>query len=478
MGRIFLVAISVIIAFIAFSFLWFANPLYAFVGAVVVIVFMMIGLALIFNRPTKASAPEPKPLYEPSRRGEVRQLPPEEKPEGHWDDETLADGDLSPPRQQNFGGLVPEPVSVSKPDKKEERSNQPQPPPAPIISRPTAPIVKQSESEEMLLIEEGEDEETVIPDLLDESESQPTSQQSVDIDRELTVSDQKQSSLSETQFSAYYPRRAAANTEYGFYVYAHLPNALIDIDIQQFETELGGRIPKVKVADESAQVEANSMLTSMIHCDDLQFNQMGVMQQWQPPFVRFDFRFTAKEALVDEIVTGRVAILMGVIEIASIDFQIMIAPVTSMAIVNAVPNDPRTAYNYDASDPASLYQKIFISYSRKDTVIAEQYRMIQTMAGNIIFMDTHSIRAGENWEVALKRFIDDADVFQLFWSEHSAQSEHVKFEWDYALQQRCPETRCVQFIRPAYWQKPLADIPAPLSHLHFAFVDLSKASEQ
>ena len=278
--------------------------------------------------------------------------------------------------------------------------------------------------------------------------------------------------VSEAQFTAYYPRQVAAGTEYGFYVYAHLPDALINADIQQFEAQLGGRVPKPKIAQEVAKVEEGASLGVVVYCDKLNFNQSGAIQQWKAPFVRFDFQFKADEAQVDEIVSGRIAIMLGIIEVASIDFQLAVVPPNPLEMLVAVPHEPLTAKNFDATATAAIYQKIFISYSRKDTVIAEQYRKAQIMAGNIIFMDTHSIRAGQDWEVALKQFIDEADVFQLFWSEHSAISDHVKFEWEYALSQRCPETRCVQFIRPAYWQKPLAQIPPELGHLHFAYVEM------
>src|SRR5690606_27954001 len=98
-------------------------------------------------------------------------------------------------------------------------------------------------------------------------------------------------------------------------------------------------------------------------------------------------------------------------EIASIDFQIGITPVNPIASVTAQPDNPLNALGYDASTRASIYQKIFVSYSHDDTPIAEQYRKVQGMLGNTIFMDTHSIRVGEEWETALKKFIDEADVF-------------------------------------------------------------------
>jgi hypothetical protein len=276
---------------------------------------------------------------------------------------------------------------------------------------------------------------------------------------------------SPVSFRAYYPRQVAAKTEYGFYIYAHLPDALIETDIQAFSAELGGRVPKAVVAEKNATLQEGALLTVMIHSDKLKFNQMGAMQVWKAPFVRFDFKFTADESLIDEIVEGRVAILLGMIEIASIDFKISIGAASPLVATNTLPEDPRLSL--PASDTVPPYQKIFISYSRKDTIVAEQYRAAQTMLGNTIFMDVHTIRAGEDWNDALKRFIAEADVFQLFWSEHSAASENVRFEWEYALKQRCPDTLCRQFIRPTYWQKPMPPVPTELNHLHFAHVEVT-----
>jgi len=103
------------------------------------------------------------------------------------------------------------------------------------------------------------------------------------------------------------------------------------------------------------------------------------------------------------------------------------------------------------------------------------YRRVQHAVGNDVFVDTYSIRAGARWEEALANAIDGADIFQLFWSENSAKSTYVRYEWDYALKFRCPETRCVGFIRPVYWRIPIPAMPPDeLKHLNFKYVPLLK----
>ncbi|MBZ0287245.1 MAG: toll/interleukin-1 receptor domain-containing protein, partial [Anaerolineae bacterium] len=123
-----------------------------------------------------------------------------------------------------------------------------------------------------------------------------------------------------------------------------------------------------------------------------------------------------------------------------------------------------------ATQTARMYHRIFVSYSRKDTQVAEAYRLAQMAIGNDVFMDSYSIRVGEDWRAALARAIDDADIFQLFWSSHSAESENVRDEWDYAIKYKCPDQNCTYFIRPVFWDKPMPPPPQALSHLNFRYV--------
>lgn len=64
--------------------------------------------------------------------------------------------------------------------------------------------------------------------------------------------------------------------------------------------------------------------------------------------------------------------------------------------------------------------------------------------------------------------IDEADVFQLFWSSNSMRSAFVRQEWEHALALRRPS-----FVRPVYWEEPLPEDPEEglppdeLRRLHF-----------
>jgi hypothetical protein len=115
------------------------------------------------------------------------------------------------------------------------------------------------------------------------------------------------------------------------------------------------------------------------------------------------------------------------------------------------------------SEPASHRYDVFVSY-------AEAYRAL----GIDMLVDKASLRAGQRWEKALLRLIEDADLFQLFWSKAASRSRAVAKEWHHAL--LLQDRKGERFIRPVYWQTPMPRPPAQLAHLHFASLDLASLS--
>jgi len=128
-----------------------------------------------------------------------------------------------------------------------------------------------------------------------------------------------------------------------------------------------------------------------------------------------------------------------------------------------------------AQQQAALHKRIFVSYSVKDKAVAEAYRFAQLALNNDVFMDYYSLQSGANWQAALADAIDTADIFQLFWSKHAAESQHVRDEWEYALQSQADTSDASGFILPVYWRAPLTPPPGELSHLHFRFVQFTVA---
>jgi CHAT domain-containing protein len=108
------------------------------------------------------------------------------------------------------------------------------------------------------------------------------------------------------------------------------------------------------------------------------------------------------------------------------------------------------------------YQSVFISYAHSDAVVVEALEEAYTALGLGLLRDIRFLRPGEEWEPKLLEKIDEADVFQLFWSNRAKRSKWVKAEWQHALELARPF-----FVRPVYWENPMPRPPKELAHLHF-----------
>jgi hypothetical protein len=123
-------------------------------------------------------------------------------------------------------------------------------------------------------------------------------------------------------------------------------------------------------------------------------------------------------------------------------------------------------YGNDMQVSVPAYKQIFASYSRDDNAIMLACRNIYRVLGFTELARVDALRATQIADSALHRLIDESEVFQLFWSKHTAQAVYVRKEWEYALQTRHSEG----FLRPVYWDVPLETPPEPLRSLHFTYL--------
>jgi hypothetical protein len=301
----------------------------------------------------------------------------------------------------------------------------------------------------------------------------------------LNTSHRETKAPKEVLFTAYYPHKTHENFQYDLLLYAHsiLQSEFTDIkkDAQKFKDGLGGQIHAPKTAKQSTFLKNGTPITVEPECSDVEFTPALLTKKWNGKWLRFNFQFEPTTALANETLFMRISIKVFGVEIAYIKLSIEVlerqiqheSPSSAAKIEN-----PIASAKWFDKQSARMYQKIFISYSRKDTEVVEAYRFAQLAIGNDIFMDTYSTRAGENWRAALATAIDSADVFQLFWSENSASSPSVREEWEYALKYKYPETKGEGFIRPVFWVLPMpAEPPNELKHLNFKYVSLQTKSK-
>lgn len=254
-------------------------------------------------------------------------------------------------------------------------------------------------------------------------------------------------------FSLYHPKEAAATQWYTLLAYIHLESVRDSVqkNAQKFADEMGGDLRGIS-SRKSAQLTRGTEVRFMPSAEGIEFNPQAQTVIWKEDFERVNFRFRASADLIGEPCFGEMAIYVGPLEIATLRFSIFIS---EMAV----------AQPEQATVQAEMYHQIFASYSHQDAAIVKACEKAFKAIGYDVLIDYQSLRSGEAWSDALEKLIDQADIFQLFWSPQSSTSDHVRREWEYALTKQQGS-----FIRPVYWVEPMPPVPDKLAHLHFKFL--------
>jgi len=270
------------------------------------------------------------------------------------------------------------------------------------------------------------------------------------------------------QFTVYRPHAVAPGTWHRLLAFAHLSerppdapaDALDPVDQVRAEaaTLLGERARDYQdlTQDSRHAVPRMGELTLVPEITGFTFNPPRASLLWIEPVHRVEFRMRAEEALDGRIARGRLTVFLGGLILAEV-------PLTIRVNRGA---DTRDARPEVAN--ARAYRRIFASYSHRDLAVVEQLEGYARALGDEYLRDWIHLRTGQVWSAELRRLIEQADVFQLFWSKNSMGSPFVRQEWEHALSLGRPG-----FVRPTYWEDPLpvdpeAGLPPPaLLELHF-----------
>lgn len=189
--------------------------------------------------------------------------------------------------------------------------------------------------------------------------------------------------------------------------------------------------------------------------EGVEFNPPRHTFRWVEDVHRVDFRMRASSGLSGQMARGQMSVFLGAILLADIRMSIRVS--------SGHVDDTEAGREKRSATP---YRKIFVSYSHHDLAIVEQIERHAESMGDRILRDWKDLRAGELWDDRLLEMIDEATVFQLFWSSNSMRSDYVRKEWEYALGLQRPH-----FVRPVYWEPEFPSAPGlppeTLARLHF-----------
>jgi|CXWL01.1.fsa_nt_gi hypothetical protein len=260
-------------------------------------------------------------------------------------------------------------------------------------------------------------------------------------------------------FTTYHPKEGSVESWHTLLFYTHISSMLAKVrsDVKKFDDQI--KSPKETTAKPSTPIARGTELTIAPSCEGVTFNPERVSFKWMEDFHRADFRFKADKSLSGDAAKGNIDIYAGPLIIGTLKFAMLF-------------NEEKSQSIPDHEEHAKLYGKddVFISYSRKDSEIARTFKTVLESTGLDVFLDVDDIRSGQLWEKELKRRIEQAKIFQIFWSPNYSQSENCKQEWEYALKQNKDEG----YIRPVFWQKPLSpNPPEELNKFNFKYVELN-----
>lgn len=280
------------------------------------------------------------------------------------------------------------------------------------------------------------------------------------------------------QFTVYRPKSIRPAKWYPLAAYAHLDALPADADKDEPEPlkavqadaarTFGAQLERFAntTQDSSHSVPRDGELTFVPEMKGAEFNPARQTIRWVENYHRVDFRIRSSSEHDGETLRGRMSVFLGAILLAEIALRIKVDS-SAEDNVEKAPQETVTA---------PRYRKIFASYSHRDLAIVKQFEKYVETLGDRYLRDWKELRSGEQWNDRLLEMIEEADVFQLFWSRNSMQSPFVRREWEHALKLK-HKGPC--FIRPTYWEEPFPNSSAeslpPSELLEIQFTKLGAA---
>lgn len=173
---------------------------------------------------------------------------------------------------------------------------------------------------------------------------------------------------------------------------------------------------------------------------------------WRGDLDSVEFAVGVPEGLSPRTVIGEVGISQDSVPIGEIHFKLKVAAKDAAVAGEPVP-----------AEEAVRYTRAFISYASKDRPEVLCRVPMLSAVGIRFFTDVLSLEPGDEWLPKIYEWIDESNVFLLFWSSNAKRSEWVEKEWRHALARSAKG-----FIRPVVIEGPPTPEPPPeLAHISF-----------
>jgi hypothetical protein len=223
-------------------------------------------------------------------------------------------------------------------------------------------------------------------------------------------------------------------------------------------------------------VARGDKLTVKLDMPGLRIEEPAQSFVWKGEVKGVQFDVTVPESLGPKSLVGKVTFCRNTVPIGHVRFAFEVVAGGGSAGKDAAGAGP-PAKAAEAVEPALAgppvgelvrYRQAFISYCSEDR--AEVLRRVQMLRlVKLKFrQDLLDLQPGQEWESALYSWIDESDVFFLFWSRAAKKSDWVEKELQYALGRKGGRDEAPPEIVPVIIEGPPPAPPPPyLSAAHF-----------
>jgi hypothetical protein len=272
--------------------------------------------------------------------------------------------------------------------------------------------------------------------------------------------DSKEAELEEEVSSTVYaPGQAGQGDSFLVQVFVHLPEQAAGLD--ELAKEADDAAKQRMTTKLKKTIKRGTELTFHLTMPGLEIDEPAQSCTWEGEPVWTQFGVTIPPERKPGNIIGTVIVSEASIPIGHLKFKFKIAG----SVPEAAPAPVNQAV---AVGNMTRYKQAFISYTSKDR--AEVLKRVQML--NLVkvkfFQDLLTLEPGDAWEKLLYDYIDQSDVFYLFWSQAASESEWVRKEIAYAIKRKGGNEESAPEIVPVIIEgPPAARPPAELSFLHF-----------
>jgi hypothetical protein len=261
-----------------------------------------------------------------------------------------------------------------------------------------------------------------------------------------------------TVFTACHPNECVHEEWATLLAYSHTSDPLVLAQVREHASkELNGAGDMISI-EKPLQIVRGAPISVVPQVPGVQFNPPRASYSWEEEWQVSRFRFRSEQKEVSPYTArGAIVFYVGPVLIAEV-------PV-SMHIVSEA-RDPQNAT--PITKMAKPFAKVFVSYAHKDAAIVEALEQAYEALNIPYLRDARQLRSGDNWPKKIQGLIEEAEVFQLCWSQAASKSPEVRKEFDYAWNR----VRCRPLMRPCRWQRRMPKPWDELKNMHFAALDL------